>query len=475
MKVYVFYTNPIIEWVKLLKQSSEKIENLEIVPILGDTSSTRDLAGATSSQDYMKLMLSRWLKLPDIIRDNIGTNILFIDADMVFNHHKKDFIKNIDSFLEDQDLVTQYDTNSGMSVSVNMGFLGIKCNEKNLNLFLEFMDIISKIQNPQTGYPQIEFNDFLKNYDKKEPIKFKTLPKDYGYLTANCYFFHAIGCSGNQNKINAMKSALNTFEERNRIFSIQGREDKKIALIVNTISKNKDVWEMFFSQMKKHAPDTLFDKKYIFVDEGAPNPAPDYETCHYSTQDVYQQQFAACIEKVTQEYCVYISEDYILYDDVREDLVENYKKVLDQNPYLSFIRFMRGGVVDVNSPRFFGHEDLYQMHHSFPYFYTNQAALWRTRDLEKIHKKGPALHIGNEDWQNSFEYQATETCKLLDIQGLYSYHGEPKRGQYHYDSIVFPHISTALVKGKWNMSEYPAALGTLIKEYDILTEERGTV
>lgn len=249
----------------------------------------------------------------------------------------------------------------------------------------------------------------------------------------------------------------------------------KIGLVVNTISKNQDVWEMFFSQMKKHAPDTLFDKKYIFVDEGTPDPAPDYETYYYSTQDVYQQQFVSCIEKVTQEYCIYISEDYILYDDIQDAAIERYLKVLEDDRALSFIRFMRGGIADLNFPLYRDHADLHRLHHSFPYFYTNQAALWRTADLAKIHKAGPALHIGNEDWENSFEYQATATCRALDIQGLYCYWGEPKRGLYHYDSIVFPHISTALVKGQWNMSEYPSLLRPLLESYDINITDRGAV
>jgi hypothetical protein len=211
MKAYIFYTEAISEWIDLISSSAEDISNLEIVPVLGETNPTGDLGGATHNKDYMKLMLSRWLKLPNIIGENMGTNILFIDADIVFNKYKNDFVKNINLFLEENDLVTQYDTNSGMSLSINMGFLGIKCNQQNLNMFSKFMDIISSIKNPNAGYPQIEFNDYLKHYNKY-PTKFKVLPQDYGYLTANCYFYHAINCEGNQNKINAMKSALSNFE-----------------------------------------------------------------------------------------------------------------------------------------------------------------------------------------------------------------------------------------------------------------------
>jgi len=43
----------------------------------------------------MVLMTSRWQKLPNIIKENMGDNILFIDADIIFNDNKKDFVKNI--------------------------------------------------------------------------------------------------------------------------------------------------------------------------------------------------------------------------------------------------------------------------------------------------------------------------------------------------------------------------------------------
>ena len=480
MKAYAFYTNPVKDWLELLIRSSEEIKNLEIVPILGEANSTRDLAGATHSHDYMKLMLSRWLNLPDIIRNNIGNNILFLDCDIVFNKYKKDFANNIESFLKDNDLVTQYDTNSGMSLGINMGFLGIKCSEKTLNFFSEFMDIISKIENPNTGYPQIEFNDYLKNYNKKDPIKFKTLPQDYGYLTPNCYFYHAIGLPGHQGKTNAMKLALSSFKETYEVHekrvSSSGQHLKKetsLCLIVNTISKNRDVWPMFFDQIKKHVPDDFFSKKYVFVDKTQDVLPSDYEIIYYDTALKYRDQFLSGIKHVKEEYCIYISEDYVLYGDIHIDIIKKYQSFLDTHKHLSFIRFSKGGMADFDFPNYTSREDLFELHHSIPYFYTNQAAVWRTRDLEKIHHHGPNLHIANMDYENSFEWNATKTCQKLDIRGLFCYHNELKRGIYHYDSLIFPHVATALVKGRWNLKEYEEELLPLIKKYNINVEERG--
>ena len=247
----------------------------------------------------------------------------------------------------------------------------------------------------------------------------------------------------------------------------------KIAFIVNTISKNNDIWKCFFDSIEKYTPSMLFNKKYIFLDDDLSKIPKQYKIYKYDTSLTYTEQFCSCIKEVEEEYCIYVSEDYILYDKIDEQKIIEFKKILSKNPLLSFVRFMRGGVYD--GPFESYSDNLYYVPQDKEYFYTNQAAIWRTEDLKKIHDLGPNLHIANKDWQNSFEYQATKTCNELNIRGLFCYYGENKRGLYHYDSSIFPHISTALVKGKWNMSEYPIEMGKLVKQYNIDLMKRGWV
>ena len=51
--------------------------------------------------------------------------------------------------------------------------------------------------------------------------------------------------------------------------------------------------------------------------------------------------------------------------------------------------------------------------------------------------------------------------------------GEKKRGLYHYDSLIFPYIATAINKGKWNLIEYQEELNPMFEEYGINPFERG--
>lgn len=242
---------------------------------------------------------------------------------------------------------------------------------------------------------------------------------------------------------------------------------KNLCLVINTFSNYSDVWQMFFDSLDLHFPSV---KRYVFVDQGEPDK--NSITIHYNKEDLFRTQFISCIEQVTEEYCIFISEDYILYDDVRTDILERYIKVLDENKELTFIKLVKG--MDFGEPKYKNHDDLYEMSNVFPYFYSQSAALWRTRDLEKIFKHTPDSHIAGHDMSQQLEILANKTCQLLDIRGLFCYHGEKKIGTYHYDNIVFPHIATAIVKGKWNVSEYPKLLTSLLKKYNINPQIRGT-
>ena len=121
----------------------------------------------------------------------------------------------------------------------------------------------------------------------------------------------------------------------------------KIALIINTISKNSDIWEPFFDSIDDYIPENFFSKKYVFVDHTDTSEIPEeYTIVNYDTDKKYRDQFLQCVDNVEEEYCVYISEDYILYDDIKVNKINDFIDILKKDSNISFIRFMRGGVYD---------------------------------------------------------------------------------------------------------------------------------
>jgi len=238
------------------------------------------------------------------------------------------------------------------------------------------------------------------------------------------------------------------------------------AIVVNTHSSSRDVLDLFLIQLEKFYPN---NKVYIFTDIGD-GLDPKYTPIIYNSKDMFRTQYLECIEQVPEEFILYLNEDYILYDNVNVEKINHYLSILDSNPDMSFIRLARG-------PNFTDktfEDDLYYLTHQQDHFYSQTAAIWRTESIKKIHEIGPDLHIGAGGAQHGhFEVAGNALCEELNMVGLAYYGKEPKRGMYHYDTDIFPYVATAIIKGKWNASEYPKELLPLLEEHNIDIRKRG--
>ena len=240
------------------------------------------------------------------------------------------------------------------------------------------------------------------------------------------------------------------------------------ALVTNTHSINNDLWEAHIGQIQKYMSET----HYIFSDE-FDFEADNINFISYDPDLKFRSQYLDCIQWVDEEFCLYLNEDYLLYDEPDIEKIQEYVDVMKGDESLSFVRLTRG-------PNFLDkmHDNSDTLYYADPegeYFFSQTASLWRTLDLQEIHDEGPDLHIAGNVMSEQFEVVASETCRDLGTQGLVHFSGESKRGMHHYDSSVFPYVASALVKGKWNMSEYSQELTKLFREYSIDPYTRGIV
>tara|TARA_R110000822_G_scaffold30315_4_gene88390 strand:- start:8988 stop:9617 length:630 start_codon:yes stop_codon:yes gene_type:complete len=206
LKIYVWYTPNIIEYIELLEESCKDFNDLEIIHC-AHTEEVEDKnlqMGDTCKPSYQDLMVKRWKILPDIIKNNIGNNIVWLDADCVFNKNNKNFNTTISSCLETNDFVFQYDNNSGLCENLNTGIMGIKCSDKTLKVVNSwYEDITTKIDR-RDGYPLLEWNEIFTKHPEYK-AKFTILPEDYCSGNGGWGIYHAIGIS---DKITSLKSKL---------------------------------------------------------------------------------------------------------------------------------------------------------------------------------------------------------------------------------------------------------------------------
>ena len=239
---------------------------------------------------------------------------------------------------------------------------------------------------------------------------------------------------------------------------------KELALIIDTNSRYSDVWAPCFGRLEKFFPKSI--KKYIFVDIASEEIPEDIQPVYYDDEDTYRNQFLGCLEQINEDYILYSSEDYILYDKTHEEKLLYLVDVLESNS-ANFIKLIKGP--ESVSP-YKDYADIFSIDAADSNFFAQQASIWRTRDFESVFRASPSTNGRMQQ-----EPQGSEVCRRIGISnGLQHHSGGNKRGIFHYDSTIFPCIATAVVKGKWNISEYFLELMEVFEEYNIDVNTRGS-
>jgi len=239
---------------------------------------------------------------------------------------------------------------------------------------------------------------------------------------------------------------------------------ENIAFITYTNQKCADIWKPYFDSLDIFAKDV---KSYVFNDLFS-DKYLNHKFLIYEEDSNYCDQFCKLLEQVEEEYVIYMQEDFILYDYINKQKIQEFKQILS-NSDLSFVRLIKCGVVtdiEYNTNLFYITKPN-SFHMSINSF-SMQPTLWKKQDLIKLYQNVKSHKFG-ECWA------FIQNMNLLKINGLYCYFNEPKRGSNHHDSSVFPYIATAIVKGKWNYSEYTNEINDILDKYKIDKRKRGFV
>ena len=124
--------------------------------------------------------------------------------------------------------------------------------------------------------------------------------------------------------------------------------------------------------------------------------------------------------------------------------INTYIEFLKNTKY-SFIRLSKTG--NCNLKQIEKINSLYEIDNESNDFFAVQPTIWKTKDMIKFLENAVNMSI----WD--LEINSSEIAKKSKISGLLHFENENRRGG-HYDSHVWPYVATAIVKGKWNFSEY---------------------
>jgi hypothetical protein len=149
-------------------------------------------------------------------------------------------------------------------------------------------------------------------------------------------------------------------------------------------------------------------------------------------------------------------EDMFLYDSPKYEYIERYFKHVEANLAKSI------KLIPVGSNRYISKFDSTLYVTEYSKFSIQPTITSRSHLIDLLNRYGPK---NIWEFESSIQNFGNEFVSILG--------NENKRGIYHYDSEVFPYIATAIVKGKWNFSEYPKELEEALSFCEIDKKLRG--
>ena len=222
----------------------------------------------------------------------------------------------------------------------------------------------------------------------------------------------------------------------------------KFPIIIYSHSSYSDVWPLILGQFKEFLPEV---KIYLFADT---DPIKgDYQFVKYDDSKSYNERMLECLKSIAEPIVLFSHEDMPLYDIPDFTKLDAYYNHL-QNGLADSIKLIFAGWHFKSKISSF---DSSLSKNKLSRF-SIQPTLIKTESLKKILKRYPSKNLWDlerriaKSWFHPFK----EYC--CNLKG--NKHGN------HFDSIVYPYIATAVVKGYWNIDQYQI-LQTMLDKYQI--------
>jgi hypothetical protein len=232
-----------------------------------------------------------------------------------------------------------------------------------------------------------------------------------------------------------------------------------LSILTHTHIDCKDIWPMYFDSYKKYYPEA---NHIVLVNESV--EMIKVPQIIYDETVPYSSRLLKGLRQVKTKYVLISFEDMILYNEVDTKTLSNLIHELESDLNTFYIRLIKTGI---NSNEFYKN-CLYKITNS-DFLFSITPTIWRVDTLINLLETLPNLTV----WD--LEVNADRILRSKGINGFYYYNQENKRGSHHYDSSVYPHMCSAVLKGKWNLSEYAKELRPIIEEYKIDVNVRGVI
>jgi hypothetical protein len=240
-------------------------------------------------------------------------------------------------------------------------------------------------------------------------------------------------------------------------------DSKGIVQLCYTHSSYLDGWVLSSRQQRIHLGS--FSKEYLAIEDSSEgrtsSSPPGISKVFYDDKLSYTERLLQVLETLEEEFVFFTHEDMPLIRTPVTNSIIEAKCLLESRPENAVVRFIRVGRglrLNLDRPS------------RWPYFaavqkwsrwkFSIQPSLWKRSSLIKLLRECPKLNV----WE--FEVRGQREFSKLGFRSFQPLSSGGRRGRHHFDSALFPYVATAIVKGRWNLLEYPE-LSVMLKSVDL--------
>ena len=241
-----------------------------------------------------------------------------------------------------------------------------------------------------------------------------------------------------------------------------------ISWVTHTHSDYFDCTSIYQAQMHKYFGDSFFDCHTYLTDISSTSDFElDGTSFYYNPSTPYPSRLLSILQNLKSEFVFLDHEDMFLLS--KPDFASLEKS-------FAYIRKIKASSLKFVKTTVSKYQDI-SLESAIPslkliskdssWVFSIQPSIWNRLDLIAILSANPCCNI----WQ--LEERSQSIVKKLNQKHLVLCSPSKLRGTAHFDPVEYPHIATAIFKGKWTIGEHRELLGDVLSSYNINPDTRG--
>lgn len=212
------------------------------------------------------------------------------------------------------------------------------------------------------------------------------------------------------------------------------------SILINTTDSFEDCWFPFFTLFKKFWPEYagkiyLNTETKVYAHEGLNIICIQNNIVFPNKKITWSECLLRALNLIEDDVILYMQEDYFLKDFVKNDVFEDFVKLISLKNDIDCIHLTDSGGL-LGLPSTF-HDKLHQLISPQRYLTNCQAALWKKKTLQTLIRP----------YENAWQFEEFGSKRAIKLKPIFL--GVSHSFVKHNVFEIIPYIFTGIIQGRW--------------------------